>query len=157
MPKATFIESTIYIHIPWFPVGSRGDVIDCACRRVALRFPSNTTSTGCPIMFYSWKADMVIHPKKNLCWWIATHSPHANAGNGKRYNADSKRLRDGFVSHLIPLCLPYIPQMRRTEFKCGFHRQNRAYFPRIYLWILDEHGSISFKQRLPPEFHRGKL
>lgn len=47
-------------------------------------------------------------------------------------------------------------QMPRNEFRYGFYCQKPAYFPRINFWILDKHGSTSFKERLPAEFRGGK-
>ena len=47
-------------------------------------------------------------------------------------------------------------QMPRNELKYDFHCQKPAYFPRINFWILDKHGSTSFKERLPAEFRGGK-
>ena len=51
---------------------------------------------------WRWKVDMVIH---TYCCWIVTNSPHVNAENcnGCMYNAISKILWDGFVSHYIVL------------------------------------------------------
>ena len=87
---------------------------------------------------WRWKADMVIH---TYCCWIVTNSPHVNAENcnGCMYNAISKILWDGFVSHYIVL------QMRWNELKYGFYRQNPAYFPWIYFWILDKYSPNRFK------------
>ena len=47
-------------------------------------------------------------------------------------------------------------QMSGNDLKYDFHCQKPAYFPRINFWILDKHGSTSFKERLPVEFCRGK-
>ena len=44
-------------------------------------------------------------------------------------------------------------QIPRNELKYGFYCQKPAYFPRINFWIVDKHGSTSFKERLPAEFH----
>ena len=66
----------------WLPVGGRSGVINCTWRGVAVRFPSNRTSTG-------WTKKNVLFmkgghghssslTKKNYCWWIAPDSPHSN-------------------------------------------------------------------------------
>ena len=41
-------------------------------------------------------------------------SPYVNAENCKLYNAVSRRLRDGFVRHLMLHCWPYVLQMPRN-------------------------------------------
>ena len=77
---------------------------------------------------WRWKADMVIHP---YCCWIVTNSPHVNAENcnGCMYNAISKILWDGFVSH-------YVLQMQWNELKLSmaFTAKTLLIFLELYIF-----------------------
>ena len=92
-------------------------------RRVASRFPSNTSTSGC-------KGQNVRSSSvKNVYWWLfilgdEMFTPHANTVQLRKET--------------------YILQMWWIELKYGFYLQNPAYCPRIYLWIFDKYSSTSF-------------
>ena len=77
------------------------DVIDCAWRRDALRFPSNLTSTRCTRLFIlcSWKNFF-------NCLWIATDSLMQMQGTANCTMLSARDNLDRFARHLM-LCPLY--------------------------------------------------
>ena len=54
------------------------------------------------------------HVGANISMKTVIDSPYVNAENCKLYNVNSKRVRNGFVRHLINMaliCWPYVLQM----------------------------------------------
>ena len=117
---------------------SCGMCVDCTARQkhesaLVVAVMSLIVTSSCIKVFkqryfhwVQWKADMFnFSVKKCCCWWFATNSPHANAGN---WNSTTPSIRDFVaVCETLISCWPwYILQMWWNELKEGFYRQNPA-------------------------------
>ena len=135
-------------------------VIDCTWFQVALRFLSNKSPTGCTIMFYSWKADIVIHFLwKKILLLVNRHRFSSCKCRELEtvQHCQQETLRLFCETLNITKCQPYVLQMWWNKLKYSFYYQNPAYLPQIYYRFFDKHGFTSFKQHLPEKFHWGKM
>ena len=117
----SFLLSVWYLELPSNDVMTKAptDIIQSdVTSRCIFRFPGNTKMAAWNLATNNKKLRderqiwlFILCEKNVYCCWIVTSSPHVNAENCKLYNTVGKRLSNGFVRHLISLCLPCVLQM----------------------------------------------